>query len=51
MSLGQDFFAINGLNLASVVGCQAAFSLLIPRKFNLAERILVQGNQKQIDEA
>ena len=50
-SFGQDFFAINSLNLASVVCSQAALGFVIPGGLNLAQWILVQGNQENIHEA
>lgn len=50
-SFGENLFAINGLNLTSVVRCQAYFNLVIPDRLNLAKRIFVQGNQKHVHEA
>ena len=48
---GQNFFAINGLNFASVVCRQAALSLFIPGCRGLAYRVLVKRNQKHIHKA
>ena len=49
--LGQNFFAINGLKLASVVCLQTALSLFIPGGLNLRHGMLAQRNQEHVDKA
>jgi hypothetical protein len=48
---GQNFFAVNGLNLTSVVGHQSTLNLIVPSRLNLTERIFVKRNQEHVYKA
>ena len=47
---GEDYFAVDRLCLAAIIGIQSALNFLVPRGIDLRKRSLLERDQKKIDE-